>query len=427
MTPFKPTRLLAILCLALASCTSVPAYETAPQIVVAAPDAANADLARARRIDALLGTLVAKGAVPGASALVRSGDEEVYFNAFGMQDRESQTPFTRDTIGRIYSMTKPITATALMMLFDEGKFALDDPLAKHLPEFADLKVFAGENEDGEPILVSPARAPTVRDVLRHTAGLTYGVFSETPVDMMYREKDILGYTRTNTEFSADLATLPLLVQPGSYWIYSVSSDVQGRLVEALSGQSLGEFMQKRILTPLRMKDTGFTVPADQHGRFGPVYQLTKKGPTRLEDDDSFLVNQPFLTDMAFESGGGGLTSTIDDYMRFALMLQNDGVGNGQRLIAAETLAMMRADQLGDINHGGLDRGMSYGLGFGVQSEMPDGALYAQGSFFWGGMAGTFFFVDPANDLTVVFFTQLIGADALKLREQFAAAIYGAPQ
>ncbi|MDQ7017886.1 MAG: serine hydrolase domain-containing protein [Robiginitomaculum sp.] len=413
---------VALFSVYLVSCTAPTTPASNATEVTSAPTAE--DTARAARLDAFLATLKSEGIMPGASVLIYKNGKEAYFGVFGDQDRETGIPFARNTIERIYSMSKPITGVALMMLYEEGKFALDDPIAKYMPEYADLKVYAGADTDGQPILEPTNRPVTIRDLMRHTAGMTYGVFGDTPVDKMYREKGLLGYDRTNAQLSADLGTVPLLFQPGKIWHYSVAVDVQGRLIEVLSGQSLGEFLQSRIFEPLGMKETGFTVRDGEQARLGALYQLTKEGMKRLEDDPPFMANQPFLTDTAFESGGGGLVSTIDDYMRFARMLQNEGELDGVRLIKPETLALMTSDQLVGINHGDLGQSNTFGLDFAIRTNNPDGPAYTPGSFYWGGLAGTFFFVDPENDLTMVLFDQVIGTDAIKLRERLATAIYG---
>jgi CubicO group peptidase (beta-lactamase class C family) len=382
------------------------------------------DTARAARLDAFLADQKAKGIMPGLSMLVHHQGKETYFGAMGYRDRETQTPFTRDTIVRIYSMSKPITGIALMMLYEEGKFKLDDPIAQYMPEYKDLKVYVGEDEKGKPILEATSRPVTIRDLMRHSAGMTYGVFGDTPVDKLYRKSGLLSYEQSNAQLSTGLGAMPLLYQPGARWHYSVSVDVQGRLIEVLSGQSLGAFLHSRIFEPLGMKDTGFTVRDGEQKRFGALYQLTKKGMKRLDDSAGFMADKPFLTDMAFESGGGGLVSTIDDYMRFAHMLQNKGMVDGEPLIEAKTLALMTTDQLLGINRKELGPGTTFGLDFAIRTQSAEGPDYAPGSYYWGGLAGTFFFVDPDHDLTVVMFDQVIGTDAIKLREQMAKAVYG---
>ncbi len=416
--------LIALFSVFLLSCSAIGPTVSPP--VEAAFTFSGEDQARAARLDAYLAGLREQGIMPGASVLVSRNGHETYFGSFGDRDREAKTPFTRDTIVRIYSMTKPITGIALMMLFEEGKFTLDDPIAKYMPEYADLKVYAGKDENEQPILEDTDRPVSIRDLMRHSAGMTYGYFGDTPIDKLYREKGLLDPARSTVEFSNDLASIPLLYQPGKKWHYSVAVDVQGRLIEVLSGQTLGDFMQSRIFEPLGMKNTGFSVPEGQQDRFGALYQLTKEGVKRLDDSDTFKANQPFLTPQAFQSGGGGLVSTIDDYMRFALMLQNEGTLDGKRLLKPQTLAMMTTDQLGDIDPVELGPGQTFGLDFAIRTTSTDGPPYAPGSFYWGGLAGTFFFVDPKNDITVVLFDQVIGAGAIKLRERLGQAVYGNP-
>jgi CubicO group peptidase (beta-lactamase class C family) len=414
--------LVALFSVYLVSCTAPTTPATNAAEVTSTPSAE--DLARSARLDTFLDTLKSEGIMPGASVLIYKNGKETYFGVFGDQNREAKTPFTRNTIERIYSMSKPITGVALMMLYEDGKFALDDPISKYMPEYANLKVYAGADADGKPILEPTNRPVTIRDLMRHTAGMTYGVFGDTPVDRIYRDKGLLGFDRTNTQLSADLGTVPLLFQPGKVWHYSVAVDVQGRLIEVLSGQSLGEYLQSRIFGPLGMKETGFTVRDGEQSRLGALYQLTKEGIKHLEDKPPFMANQPFLTETAFESGGGGLVSTIDDYMRFSLMLQNEGTLDGVRLIKPETLALMTSDQLVGIDHGDLGQSNTFGLDFAIRTSNQDGPAYTPGSFYWSGLAGTFFFVDPKNDLTMVLFDQVIGTDAIKLKERLATAIYG---
>ncbi len=410
MLSFVRSGFMAALIAVLASCA--PSSSLSP-----------ADQARATRLDGFLQSLETEGIIPGASVLVYHNGRQVYFGAVGEQDSAAHTPFTRATIGRIYSMTKPITGIALMMLYEEGKFDLDDPIAKYMPEYADLKVFAGTDENGAPVLEAPTRPVTIRDLMRHTAGMTYGVFGDTPVDKIYRKSGILGYDKSNAELSTGLAALPLLYQPGTRWHYSVAVDVQGRLIEVLSGQTLGDFMRTRIFEPLGMKDTGFTVPAGAQARFGALYRLTDKGMETLDDTPPFMANKPFLTDMAFESGGGGLVSTIDDYMRFALMLQNEGTLDGVRLIKPQTLALMTTDQLVGIDHGNFYKGASFGLDFMIQQDPKVGLRLPTGSFGWGGMAGTYFFVDPKDDLTVVLFDQVINSSGVHLRRRLIDTLF----
>ncbi len=422
MTWFMRGALAAFTALALVSCSSTAG--PSPQIAARAAALDAQDTARAKRLNALLADLKSEGIMPGASVLVYSHGRESFYGDFGYQDKENRTPLDRHTIGRFYSMSKPITGVALMMLYEEGMFGLDDPVATYLPEFAHMKVYAGESKTGEPVFEDAKHPITIRDLMRHTAGMTYGFFGDTPVDKLYRKHNILSYDAGNAQMSQAVARMPLLYPPATRWHYSVAVDVQGRLIEVLSGQSLGDFLQSRIFKPLGMNDTGFTVRPGQQARFGALYQLKKDGLHRLEDDPPFLANKPFLTDMALQSGGGGLVSTIDDYMRFARMLLGGGALDGVRLLKPQTLALMTQDQLGGIDHSELPEGDSFGLDFAVRTTGP-GAPMAPGSFFWGGLAGTFFWVDPQNRLAAVLFDQVIGTDAIKLRPRMVDAVYGA--
>ena len=413
--------LAAFTALALAACSTNSGPSPQRAVHAAALDAQ--DLARAKRINAFLADLQAEGVMPGAAVLVYSHGRGTLFGPFGYQDKENRIALDRHTIGRFYSMSKPITGVALMMLYEEGMFDLDDPVATYLPEFAHMKVFAGMDGDGKPVLEDARRPITIRDLMRHTAGMTYGFFGDTPVDRMYRAHNILSYEAGNAQMSKAVAKMPLLYQPGTRWHYSVAVDVQGRLIEVLSGQSLGDFLQARIFKPLGMKDTGFTVRPGQQARFAALYQLKKDGLHRLGDDPPLLADKPFLTDMPLQSGGGGLVSTIDDYMRFARMLLGRGQLDGVRLLKPETLALMTTDQLAGIDHSELPEGDSFGLDFAVRMPGP-GAPFAPGSFYWGGLAGTFFFVDPHNGLAAVLFDQVIGTDAIRLRPRLVKAVYG---
>lgn len=403
------------LLLFLAACAGTPQSE---------PSAT--DFERAQRLDSLLGQLVEEGSVPGVSLLVIEDGKQSYFGITGELDPEADIAMSRNSIGRYYSMTKPIVGVALMTLFEDGKFELDDPIDKYLPEFSNLMVTTNVNEDGSLVLESPKRAVTIRDLMRHTSGMTYGFFTDTPVDKLYRAADLLTYQQTNAEFTQKLTQIPLLAQPGERWIYSVSVDVQGRLIEVLSGQTLGEFLQQTIFDPLAMAHTGFAVKVDDRVNFGPAYSLTDTGLQRIEDDDPkavLAVNSPFLSKVAFESGGAGLVSTIDDFAQFAKMLANDGALGSVQILTPETLQMMTRDQLGAADHGWLGEHTGFGLDFAVQTG-PGGLALPIGSYSWGGLAGTFFWVDPQNTLTAILQIQVIGADKAKVRKRVVAALYG---
>ena len=415
--------LLAIIGVALSSCTPAEKQTATSEQLV--PET----FAQAGQLDDLLTTMIAEGSVPGASIMVIEGGHETYFNVVGNMDMENQIPQTRASIARYYSMTKPIVGIALMTLYEKGKFNLDDPIAKYLPEYSNLKVYVPATDTAEATLIEPERDVTIRDLMRHTSGMTYGLFTDTGVDRMYRQAGILNLTDTNAKMSEKLATLPLITQPGTQWIYSVSVDVQGRLIEVLSGQTLGEFLQEAIFDPLQMNHTGFTVKAADRELFGPAYSLGKDGLKRLSDDGQkpgMTVDLPFLNDVPFESGGSGLVSSIDDYAKFAKMLLGNGALGDVKILKSETLAMMTRDQLGDADHGWLGDDMGFGLDFAVKTgAMTEGRLpQPVGSYGWGGLAGTYFWVDPQNQLTVIFQTQVMGHEHANIRNRVVAAVYG---
>jgi len=413
------------------ACGSIPKIKTQKtdthvKTQIPPPFPITAQSLREERIDALLVELVKEGRVPGLSVLIYEGDTETYFGATGYSDIEAKTPLKRSDVGRYYSMTKPITGIAMMMLYEQGKFELDDPVSKYLPEFNEMMVYDGEDADGSIKLTPAERQITIRDLMRHTAGMTYG-FINTPVDHMYNKNQLLTYDQTVETFSKNLAELPLLYQPATQYNYSVSVDVQGRLIEVLSGQSLGSFLEVNIFTPLGMNHTGFKVKATDRTKFGAVYGLGKDGLFPMHDGDpriplGLIVDEPFLGGLAFESGGGGLVSSIDDYAKFALMLQrNDGT-----LIKPATLDLMTTDQLGSLPKGDLGDGSSFGLNIALKTSPQNSGGYhvPEGTFYWGGTAGTLFFVDDKNDLTFLMHMQVMTANPLNLRARMVNAVYG---
>jgi len=383
---------------------------------------------RTERIDRLLSDLVAEGRVPGLSVLIYENGKETYFGATGYSDIEAKTPLKRSDVGRYYSMTKPIIGVAMMMLYEDGKYGLDDPLSKYLPEYANMMVYGGENSDGSMKLVAAENPITIRDLMRHTSGFTYG-FIPTPIDKLYGENQVLSFGQNLEQFSEKLATMPLLFQPGTQFNYSVSTDVQGRLIELFSGQKLGDYLEANILGPLGMTHTGFSVKANDRAKFGAVHGRDETGLILLQDGNPKLplgldVDRPFLEDVNFESGGSGLVSTIDDYAKFALMLQAD---DGS-LIKSSSLALMASDQLGDMPKGFLDKGSSFGLNFAVKTAPQNQGDYyvPKGTFYWAGMASTAFFIDDKTDLTMVMHMQVITRELAGIRRRMAEVIYGKP-
>jgi CubicO group peptidase (beta-lactamase class C family) len=321
----------------------------------------------------------------------------VEFEAAGKRSIAADLPMQKDSIFRIYSMSKPITGVAMMMLFEEGKWQLNDPVAKYIPEFADLKVY-GTDARGNVVLQDQKHPVTMVELMSHTGGFTYGYFSDTPVDKLQREAGILNLDNTPEEMIKRIAKLPLNSQPGSEWHYSISADIQGYLVQKLSGMPFEEFLQKRIFKPLNMVDTGFYVPADKFKRFAEFYEYGKDGRLQVLHGG---LNHDFSAKPALSSGGGGLVSTATDYMRFCQMLLNGGQLGGVRLLAPRTVELMRTNVLAP-NLPGFQPGQGFGLDFAVYTDpVAAGGYYGKGTFSWGGAAGTWFWIDPVNDLIVI--------------------------
>lgn len=359
----------------------------------------------------------------------------------GLADRERQVPLAENSIFRIYSMTKPITSVAVMMLLEECKIALDDPVSKYIPAWENLGVHAGGFMDSFQTR-PPARPMLVVDLLRHTSGLTYGFHQNTNIDAAYRKLKLgdIGLDGTLEEMIEKLATLPLEFSPGEAWNYSVSTDVLGYIVGKVSGMPFEAFLKERIFDPLGMVDTAFHVPEEKVSRFCACYAIgslgskvvSQKGPM-LQDDPR---DSPYLKPPSFVSGGGGLVSTAADYMRFARMLLQRGELDGVRLLGPKTLALMTANHLpGGLDLPRLSRSMfseaaydGVGFGLGFATTLTPAATLIPGSagdFFWGGAASTFFWVDPAEDLIVLFLTQLLPSSAHPVRRQLRTMVYSA--
>ena len=379
---------------------------------------------------------VATGKLPGTVVLVARRGRIAYSNVTGVADVASGRPLLEDAIFRIYSMTKPLTSVALMMLVEEGRIALSDPVAKYIPAWRDLGVFvAGTSKLGFQTR-PPERAMQVVDLLRHTAGLTYGFQNRTNVDAAYRAKNIGMIDKDNktlAEMIADLATLPLDFSPGEAWNYSVATDVCGWLVQVVSGMPFETFLQDRLFTPLGMVDTGFSVRDGQGHRLATCYNATRDGGLEVQDDPA---TSPYLKPPAFVSGGGGLVGTAPDYLRFAQMLLNGGTLDGQRYISRKTLDLMTANHLpGGVDLPAISRsmfseaayeGVGFGLGFATSTNaartlMPG----SDGDYFWGGAASTFFWVDPREELIGIFMTQLLPSSTYPVRREMRTLVYAA--
>jgi CubicO group peptidase (beta-lactamase class C family) len=339
----------------------------------------------------------------------------IEFAATGKRDIAANAPMQKDSIFRIYSMTKPITGVALMMLFEEGKWQLNDPVAKYVPEFADLKVY-GMDASGNVIMKDQSHPMTMRELMSHTAGFTYGFFSNTPVDKLQRDADLLNVNNSLDEFIKRVAKLPLNAQPGSEWHYSISVDIQGYIVQKLSGMPFEEFLQKRIFKPLNMVDTGFFVPAEKLNRFAEFYDYDKDGRLQVLHGG---LNHDYAAKPALASGGGGLVSTATDYMRFCQMLLNGGQLNGVRLLGPRSVELMRTNVLPPAMPT-LAPGAGFGLDFAVYTDIgAAGGYYGKGTYWWGGAAGTWFWIDPADDLIVIGMIQQVAGTG-------AAAVVGVP-
>ena len=372
---------------------------------------------------------MAAGHLPGALTLIWRRGGVAHSSMVGQMDMGRATPMRADGIFRLYSMTKPVTAVALLMLMEEGRIALDDPVARFIPGFANLKLADGS---------APKRAMTVLDLLRHTAGFTYGFHNRTPIDAQYRRMRLAEFDTEGglAAMIAQLETLPLEYSPGEAWIYSVAIDVVGYLIERVSGQSYAAFVREKILAPLKMVDTDFQVAASKRERFAACYML-KDGKLDLFDDPQ---NSPWFAPPRLESGGGGLAGTADDYLRFCRMLLNKGELDGARLLSPKTVQLMTANHLPGLqeiadlspaadafNESGY-RGIGFGLGVAVTLDPARvGIPGTPGEFAWGGMASTAFFVDPKEDMAVVFMTQAIvdTARRVRLRRDLRSLIYGA--
>jgi CubicO group peptidase (beta-lactamase class C family) len=390
----------AVLAMAVGPAWSAP-KAVAPSLAASTPDAAGFSPERLQRLEAYMQALVDQGHLPGAITMVARHGKIVSYETFGKK-AIGGAPMTKDTIFRIYSQTKPVTGVAMMILFEEGKWRLDDPVTKFVPELAHLQVYKGQNPDGSFITEPAARAPTMREIMSHTGGFAYGLRTDQPVEKAYRDSGLLG-SKTQAEFLTTLVKLPLASQPGTEWRYSVSVDIQGLIVERLSGMSLAEFMKSRIFDPLKMSDTAFWVPPAKSDRLAALYIPDPK--TRaLKPADNFMVLD-VTKPPAIASGGGGLVSTTADYARFAQMLLNGGQLDGARILAPGTIGLMASNHLTDVVMAAPDASFSpaKGAGFGldvavVTNPARDGTLQGEGTYSWGGAAGTWFWIDPKNDL-----------------------------
>ncbi len=378
------------------------------------------------RIDAALQAFVDEGRVAGVSALIYEKGEEVYYNAFGYADKENQVAMDRNTIVRIYSMTKPVTGVALMKLYEEGAFELDDPLEKYAPEFANMSVCTGVDTSGELILEPVKRPITIRDITRHTAGFVNG----QPIPALQeiaREAQIMNPENTLAQMAEKLGKIPLMFHPGEQWSYGYCVDVQAFLVERLSGKPFDQYVKEKILDPLGMNETRYVVPEADLDRFAASYRKEDGNLIRIPDEGMNTFN---LRDWPMKPGGYGLTSTLDDYMRFTRMLVNEGALGDAEVLKGSTVKLMATNHLSEDVKERMwlpSKGrVGFGIDFAVRLHPPadkDENHGIVGEFFWDGAASTMFWVDPVNELTAVFFVQVMPFDR-EIHKRFRDAVYG---
>lgn len=385
------------------------------------PEALGMSTERLSRIDSVLSSAVKQQRIKGAVVMVARNGKIAYQKAFGEMDEGK--PMRIDTIFRLCSMTKPVTAVAVMMLWEQGLFTLDDPIANYIPEFKDIKVLVMDKNEEKGFRLDPAKTPiTIRQLLTHTSGLSYGFFARPVIGQCYLENDVSdGFRITNGTIGDGvnrLAKCPLVFQPGEGFEYSLSFDVLGRFVEVVSGMPFDKFLQKNLFDPLKMKDTSFFVPAEKVGRLAALYEPSKGGLNKVDkratrgaitETPSLIYDSLYGYEgpKTYFSGGAGLHSTAADFTRFAQMLANGGVSEGTRLLSPATVNLMTQNQIGDFAIGFLGKGMKYGLGLGIYADpVALGSPVSKGSYQWGGAYNTLFFVDPVRNLTVVYLTQL---------------------
>lgn len=383
----------------------------------------------APRIDRTLRAFIDRHALVGVSALIYVDGREAYYGAFGQADREAGKPMARDTLVQIFSMTKPITGVALMSLYEAGKFQLDDPVSKYIPYFANLKVYGGIDAHGEVIYEALRRPVTIRDITRHTAGFYNGT-DHTPLGEIARAADAGNKHNTLAQEMQKLASVPLLFQPGSRWLYGPSVDVQAYLVELLSGVPFDQYLQKVIFKPLGMKDTGYVLKAADRDRMAALYEWHEDGSLSRDPDEIALDFNG--RDWPMKPGSYGLISTLDDYMRFARMLQNGGELDGTRILQARTVALMSTDampkEVTDVSWLPSKGQVGFGIDFAVRLRPPlnaEEASGAVGEFFWDGAADTLFWVDRTHKITAVLFTQYRPFGKVPLHKAFRDAVYRA--
>jgi CubicO group peptidase (beta-lactamase class C family) len=392
------------------------------------PEASGLSRERLSRIGTFLKNEIADNKIPGAIMLIQRKGKLAYFETFGVRDPATKAPMSANTIFRIYSMSKPITSVAAMMLVEEGKLSLEEPLSKYIPSFANVKVgVEKKGDDGKPTLdlVAPRRPIFIQDLMRHTSGITYGFFGVGVVKSMYVDAHLFAADVDNAEFAERIAKLPLAYQPGTTWDYGHSTDILGRVVEIVSGKSLYQFEKERILDPLGMKDTSFYVTDRAKQAL-----VAEPFPNDRKIANDFEMNDPRVP-QKWEAGGSGMVSTITDYARFTQMLLDGGSLEGKRYLSPKTVAFMGANHIGpaaNILPGPYylpGPGYGFGLGFAVRTEVGVSPIEGSvGEMNWSGAGGTTFWIDPKEDMFVVFMAQTV-AQRDRLRVAMKNIVYGA--
>ena len=428
----------------------VMAPVTAKEMSITKPERQGFSTERLAKLTQLMNAKVEDGTMVGGMGMIARNGKIIYSQTYGQADREAGKAMADDAIFRIYSMTKPITGVALMMLYEEGKFRLNDPIAMHIPEMANLQVALSTGGtgivsdgttstaigSGDESLVGqtrkPTRQPTIRDLMTHTSGLTYGIFGNTEVDQAYRKAGLMGDMDLK-EFVTALGKLPLQYDPGSQWHYSVSVDVQGYLVEVLSGMKFSEFLEQRIFAPLDMQDTAFKVNEGNKDRLAQLYKpegvtadnyFSPATGSGLEVADAFM-SAGYIYGVKFESGGGGLVATARDYLRFSQMMLNGGELDGVRILSPKTVDLMTTNHIGDLGLGYGRKGIGFGLDFAVVLNPGElGEVSSAGEYNWGGAAGTRFWIDPQEQLIGLFMVQSI-PHRTRLADDFKVMTYQA--
>jgi len=410
---------------------------TAKDLRIARAESVGMSSERLARIKPLLQRYVDEGKIAGIQTLIARKGKIVHFEQVGKLDLDTGSDLKDDSLFRIYSMTKPITTTAAMILYEEGKLRLDDPVEKYLPAFKNQKV----SIDGA--LVDVTHAITIRELMSHTAGLTYGIFGNSAIDQQYRAAmfgEDYQFDFSNTTINADaskiktlddlvnaIGPIPLQYQPGTQWVYSLSVDVLGAVIEKISGQTLDIFMRERLFEPLKMNDTFFEVPQDKIHRFGTLQLKDAEGKLVVIDRPK---TSGFSNNVTFFSGGGGLVSSAMDYLRYSQMMLNGGELNGVRILSPTTIDLMTRDQLSKEMRlkydprPGIMGDVSFGLGFGIAVQSPRIRSGSKGTYRWAGIAGTDFWIDPKEDLTAMVLVQMMGYPPA-LRNEFKTLVYQA--